>query len=282
MPVERPTWPNGARCAVALTFDNFGESLDVLKFGHAGGALADGVYAPRRGVERILAVLEQHAVPATFFVEGWNARKYAELLREIDERGHEIGAHGWMHETWDKLPLEEERSLIARTTGMLGTLLARPPRGWRSPGGLTTTATLRLLRDAGYAYDSSFGDEDVPYNLAVAPDRAQGEIVELPWTWQLDDAVFYGHGAARISSAQTVLDLWKEEFDAAYAETGYYMLLCHPRFSGRPARAAALDRLIAYLRQHDDVWFARCEEIADHVREASTTPHHAAPETLAE
>ena len=70
MPFERPTWPNGARCAVTLTFDNFGESLDLIKSGHAGGASADGVYAPRRGVERILNVLDRHQIPATFFVEG--------------------------------------------------------------------------------------------------------------------------------------------------------------------------------------------------------------------
>lgn len=282
MPFERMTWPNGARCAVALTFDNFGESLDLLKFGHAGGALADGVYAPRRGVERILDILDRHGIPGTFFVEGWNARKYAYLLRNVAERGHEVGAHGWMHETWDKLEPKQEQALIARTTDALAAVLGRVPRGWRSPGGLTTTATLPLLLDAGYRYDSSFGDEDVPYHMAVTADRPRDAIVELPWTWQLDDAVFYGHNSARISSAETVLGLWKEEFDAAYAMTGFYMPVCHPRFSGRPARAITLDRLVAYIRQHDGVWFARCEEIADHVRGLAITPRYQAPEALPE
>src|SRR5437870_11986367 len=80
MPFERPIWPDGARCAVTLTFDNFGESLDLLRFGHAGGASADGVYAPRRGVARVLDLLERHHIPGTFFIEGWNARKYASLV----------------------------------------------------------------------------------------------------------------------------------------------------------------------------------------------------------
>ena len=73
--------PGGAACAVTLTFDNFGESLDLLRYGHAGGALADGVYAPRRGVERVLDLLDRHRIAGTFFVEGWNARKYGSLLR---------------------------------------------------------------------------------------------------------------------------------------------------------------------------------------------------------
>ena len=74
----RPTWPGNACCAVSLTFDNFGESFDLLRYGHAGGASADGVYAPRRGIERILDLLERHTIPATFFLvvgqfgSGWS------------------------------------------------------------------------------------------------------------------------------------------------------------------------------------------------------------------
>src|SRR5438105_819179 len=125
MSFDRPTWPDGARCAVTLTFDNFGESLDLLRHGHAGGASADGVYAPRRGVARILDLLDRHRIPATFFIEGWNARKYAGLAREIVARGHEVGSHGWMHEPWPELGLEQERDLIHRTTETLAEVLGR-------------------------------------------------------------------------------------------------------------------------------------------------------------
>lgn len=281
-PFQRPVWPGGARCAVALSFDNFGESLDLLRYGHAGGALADGVYAPRRGVERILDVLGRHNVPATFFVEGWNARKYAGLARDVDRLGHEVGAHGWMHETWDKLSPDREVGLVRQTVEALADAIGRAPRGWRSPGGLTTTDTLSIVRQAGFRYDSSFGDEDIPYTLAVAADRPSETIVELPWTWQLDDAVFYAHGGGRIASAASVLELWKEEFDAALAQTGYFMLVCHPRFSGRPARAQALDRLIGYIRQFDGIWFARCEDIAAQVAADPTAPRYSAPEIAAD
>lgn len=278
MPFERPVWPNGARCAVALTFDNFGESLDLLRYGHAGGALADGVYAPRRGVERVLELLDRQRAPATFFVEGWNAGKYAPLAREIAARGHEVAAHGWMHEPWDKLSPERERDLIRRTTETLGGVLGRAPTGWRSPGGLTTTATLALLHDAGYGYDSSFADEDVPYLMQVGADRPGEEIVELPWSWPLDDAVFYAHPGT-IRQPSEVLRLWIEEFDAALALTGYFVLLCHPRFSGRPARVLALERLIEHMQQREGVWFARCDEVAARVRSLPTTPRYPTPET---
>ncbi len=278
MPFERPTWPGGARCAVALTFDNFGESFDLLRYGHAGGASADGVYAPRRGVDRILDLLERYQIPATFFLEGWNVRKYATLAREIAERGHEVAAHGWMHEPWSELAQEVERDLIRRTTVTLAEVTGRPPRGWRSPSGLTTVGTLALIHDAGYVYDSSFGDDDVPYWLGIGIGRAE-EILELPWSWSLDDAPFYAYPGT-IRRPSEVLQLWTEEFDAALALTGCFMLVCHPRFSGRPSRLLALERLIEHMQSQDGIWFARCEEIAEYARGSRTTPHYPAPEMM--
>jgi peptidoglycan/xylan/chitin deacetylase (PgdA/CDA1 family) len=263
---------------VTLTFDNFGESFDLLRYGHAGGANADGVYAPRRGVERVCDLLERRGIPATFFVEGWNARKYAALAREVVARGHELASHGWLHEQWSALAHERERDLIGRTTEALSAAIGAPPRGWRAPSGLTTTSTLRLLREAGYGYDSSMGDDDVPYLLQF---DAGDELAELPWSWPLDDAVYYAHpGTLRRPSE--VAALWMEEFDAAYALTGAFMLVCHPRYSGRPARILALEQLLEHIQSHEGVWFARCDEVAEHIRASAATPRHAAPAVLAD
>lgn len=272
-----PGGPNG-RCAVALTFDNFGESLDLLHHGHAGGALADGVYAPRRGVGRVLDLLDRHRIRGTFFVEGWNARKYASLLKDVAARGHEVGCHGWMHEAWNTLGPDQERDLIWRATETVGEVLGHAPAGWRSPGGLITPRTLGLLHEAGYRYDSSFADEDVPYLMRIDAERSE-EIVELPWSWSLDDAVYYGHPGV-IRRPAEVLQLWIDEFDAARKLTDYFMLVCHPRFSGRPARIEALERLVEHVEAQEGVWFASCQELAEQARLAPTTPRYPAPESF--
>jgi peptidoglycan/xylan/chitin deacetylase (PgdA/CDA1 family) len=279
MVLERPTWPGGARCAVTLTFDNFGEALDLRRYGHAAGASADGVYAPRRGVGRILDMLERHGIKATFFVEGWNARKYAAQLREVADRGHEVGAHGWLHEEWGELKPKKERDLIRRTTEALADALGRPPRGWRSPGGLMTPRTLGFVREAGYLYDSSFADEDVPYLVGVDAARPDDRIVELPWTWALDDAPFYGRSGMMVRPTE-LAGMWMEEFDAAYRLTGCFMVVCHPRFSGRPAHALGLERVVEHVERHEGIWFARCEDVAAHVVDAESTPPYAAPEVV--
>ena len=275
MSLERPLWPNGARCAVMLTFDNFGESFDLLRYGHAGGANADGVYAPRRGVSRILDLLDCYQIPATFFLEGWNVRKYADLAREVVQRGHEVAAHGWMHEAWNTLDKQQEADLIRRTTETIADVIGSPPQGWRSPSGLATTETLDLLHAAGYVYDSSFGDDDVPYLIQTHRDSPH-RIVELPWSWALDDAVYYAHGRTMRRPSE-VAELWAEEFDAAYDQTGYFILVCHPRYSGRPAHVRALERLIEHIRSYDGVWFARCHEVAAVARTWAAAPHYPAP-----
>lgn len=275
MTFQRPEWPNGARCAVALTFDNFGESYDLLRWGHAHGAYADGVYAPRRGVERVLDLLGRHNIPGTFFLEGWNVEKYPELAHDVIAQGHEIGGHGWMHERWNELSHDEEQQLIARTTEAIATVTGAPPAGWRSPGGLATTTMLASLHAAGYSYDSSFSDDDIPYLLQIAPD-SQATVTELPWTWPLDDAPFYAHPGV-IRRPSDVVAMWMEEFDAAYALTGYFMLVCHPRFAGRPARIRALEQLVEYITSHDDIWFATCSQIAEAARSMAGTPRHPAP-----
>jgi len=277
MTFERPQWPDDARCVVTLTFDNFGESFDLLRYGHAGGANADGVYAPRRGVERVLDLLERHDIKATFFLEGWNVRKYAGLAREIVDRGHEIAGHGWMHEQWNELPEDEERDLIARTTEAIEAATGQRPRGWRSPSGLTTTATLRLLHEAGYLYDSSMGDDDIPYLCGTG--EGDGQIIELPWSWPLDDAVYFAHPGA-IRRPNDVIDYWIEEFDAALELTGSFMLVCHPRYIGRPARILAFERLIDYMQSQPGVVFSRCDALAESIKGASWLPRHEAPARL--
>ncbi len=64
-----------------------------------------------------------------------------------------------------------------------------------------------------------------------------------------------------------MVEIWTEEFEAAYAEGGYFNLTCHPRLSGRAARAAALEQFVRSLQDHPGVWFARCEEVAQWCRE---------------
>ena len=277
MTFERPQWSDGTRCVVALTFDNLGESFDLLRYGYAGGALSDGVYSPRRGVQRVLEALGEHGIPATFFVEGWGAKKYPYVIKEIVAHGHEIGAHGWMHEAWNELGPQQEIDLIRQATNAIETVAQVRPVGWRAPSGLATPQMLEAIYDSGYSYDSSFTDEDVPYRLRVSTERME-DMMELPWTWNTDDAAYYAYPGSIVRPSE-VAAAWIAEFNAAYDQTGFFILVCHPRYTGRPSRISALQTLIDHMKACEGMKFARCNEVAQMARSLSSTPCYPAPMT---
>jgi peptidoglycan/xylan/chitin deacetylase (PgdA/CDA1 family) len=264
---------------ILLTFDNLGEAYDLFRFGFAGGASADGVYAVRRGVPRLLEMLARRGLHATFFVEGWGAAKYPGLVREIVAAGHEVGAHGWLHENWDALAPDDERELVARMTDAIGTALGTAPAGFRAPAARISPRTLSHLADAGYRYDSSFLDEDVPYRLAVAAGDTR-TLLELPMNPVLGDTPFYAQPGGLRSPAD-VMNLWWEELSGLAASAGYACITTHPRHSGRPARSQALEGLVERLQSGavGDVRFLRCAEAVDRYAASADTPSYPAPET---
>jgi peptidoglycan/xylan/chitin deacetylase (PgdA/CDA1 family) len=254
-------WPDNARCVVALTVDFDGTANEVGLGQDPVGVRSAGGYSARRGVFRFLEIFEKHGVPVTFFVPGYDAEQNPALVRDIVRAGHEVAAHGYLHERWDVPPAEEER-LLRRTHDILTGVVGRPPVGWRNPGGKKSDRTLAVLRNLGYIYDSSDKDHDRPYP-AVVGGKPCPDMVQLPNNASsLDDYPLYVEGAA---TPEEVLALWQAEFDSLYRDTGYFVLTCHPRAgfgSGTPARARVVDRLIGYIKRFPGVRFVRMADLA--------------------
>lgn len=265
---------------VLLSYDNLGEAYDLLRFGHAGGGVSDGIYANRRGIPRVLEMLARLNLTATFFIEGWSAQQHPGLVAEIVAAGHEVGAHGWLHEEWDGLDLEEERELIKRTTAAIGDAIGRAPVGWRSPWLRTTRHTMALLADEGYRYDSSFMDDDRPYRLQVAPGDARS-LIELPVNPVLNDTPFY-NPPNPIRTPEEAMATWWGELAGLARDAGFAAITAHPRHTGRPARLAAHEDLIRRLLDGElgEVRFLRCDEAAEHYANSEGLPSYPAPAQL--
>jgi peptidoglycan/xylan/chitin deacetylase (PgdA/CDA1 family) len=258
----RPEWPDDARCVVAVSVDFDGASNELGKGIYPAGQYSHGLYSARRGVPRLLRIFERQQIPVTFFVPGRDAELFPDAVRSISAHGHEIGAHGYLHEHWDVGA--EEPELLSRTHAILADLTGAAPIGWRSPSGRKTTHTTRLLRELGYCYDSSEKDYDLPYFPGADP-HGRGGIVILPNnTTSLNDTPYY---RSALRPPSEVFENWKNEFDACYAGVGYFVLTMHPRAgfgSGTPARAAMVERLIEYIKQHERVQFLRLGELAQY------------------
>lgn len=281
-------WPNGMRAAAVLTFDVDGESSVLFDAPDAAGRLSvmsHQAYGPLVGVPRILAILERHGVPATFFVPGFTADRYPEIVQAIVEGGHEIAHHGYLHESVSSLTSEQEEQVLVRGIDSLERAGGQRPVGWRGPMWEVNHRTPALLARHGFRYESSLMDADKPYVLRTAADPSAPTLVEIPVHWGVDDGEQYawlpglweGDG---IASPRKMLEMWTLEFDAVVAAGGCFVPTIHPCFSGRPSRAAAVDELVTRIRATDGVWVATASAVASHIESLGLPSRYHAPITL--
>jgi peptidoglycan/xylan/chitin deacetylase (PgdA/CDA1 family) len=263
------TWKNGARCAVALSFDSDHETNELRDGGESIGRLSWGQYGNRRGVPRILETLKAADVPATFFVPAVAALLHPDEQKRVIAEGHEIGLHGWIHEVNTQVPPDKERELHLRAADTLEKITGVRAVGMRTPSWDFSAVTLEIERELGLLYDSSLMADDDPYEL-VENGEPTG-MVELPVEWIRDDAVYFNMNRFTAHRPYTpppaVLDIFKREFDRAYQEGGLFLLTMHPHVSGYRSRIFILEELIQHIKQHDDVWFGTHADIARFAKE---------------
>ena len=111
-----------------------------------------------RNTDRILALFDARQVRATFFMLGWLAERYPQLVRRIVAGGHEIANHGYAHVRVTQQQPDEFRSDVSRTKKLLEDITGGPVRGYRAASysiGAKNLWALDILREAGHDYSSS-------------------------------------------------------------------------------------------------------------------------------
>ena len=267
---EGIVWPNGARLAVMLTFDFDAETLQISRFqGNVGfGDRSRGEYGPNEGLKRCLDVLARRDVKGTFFVPGYVADHYPDKVREIIAGGHEIGYHGYLHETELGIPREQEERIMERGEQALLALTGKKPVGYRAPGSIMQLYSPDLIYERGYLYSSTMKTCDWAY--CYEKDGRTLPMVELPTDYCLDDHSYYFYTLCvprhrNLFNNRVVREIWQDEFDGLAAEGDKIMCLkLHPQLIGRASRAQMLEELIAYM-QENGAWIATCEEVARYV-----------------
>ncbi len=111
-----------------------------------------------RNTDRILNILKQHYTKATFFILGWVAERFPDIVRKIDEEGHEIATHGYSHSLLPSLSPEEFEDDLAMSIEVLSRHTTQDIIGFRAPSFTITKKTLwalETLKKYGIKYDSS-------------------------------------------------------------------------------------------------------------------------------
>ncbi len=264
-------WPNGAKVAVSISFDFDTEPVWLGFQGNQSPSyMSRGEYGARRGLPRVLDLLDTHGIPGTFFIPAASMVLHPEATKTILERPqHEIGFHSYIHENPLSLTEDQERQVYKNAMDIFMQTVGKQPVGFRSAAWDLTPATIKIVKEMGFLYDSSMMADDRPYSLVA--DGEDSGLIELPVEWILDDWPYFqlswtSHHVG-LRTADEVYSIWASEFDGAYAEGTTFILVTHPQVIGHRYRMQMLDRLITYIKGKPDVWFATHEQIARYVQE---------------
>lgn len=252
-------WPDNGKVAVLLSFDVDNETVWLRNGDTSIGGLSQGEYGSRVALGRVLELLDEYQLPASFFGPAVSFSLAPQMIDNIQASGrHEIGIHGWIHERNNQLPRDEEDRLLRQALERMTQLIGKRPVGYRAPSWNFSDNTLELLLDLGFLYDSSLMADDRPYEI-VANGKPTG-LVELPVQWILDDAPLFNPLGDRYASPREVLQVYKDEFDVAYQEGSTFVLTMHPHYIGHRSRIVILRELIEYISGHPRVWFGTHEQ----------------------
>lgn len=267
-PSTDDTWLGGAAAAMVLSFDVDAESCvlaEGTQYGSHLGALSHQQFGPRVGVPRILDVLDEYDVRATFFVPGRSADDWPDIVTTIVERGHEVAAHSHAHRLLSAMTASEEVEDLERSLVSLQRL-GIVPLGHRSPMGSPSERTVRLLVEHGFLYESTRMDDDRPYRISLDV----GDLVELPISWIGDDFPHYAflpdpRLGQSLDPPRIALEVWASELSAMRRYGALFILVNHPFLIGRPSRLEVLRQLIELALDFGDVRIATALDLARRV-----------------
>lgn len=258
------SWPDGKRIAIALTvmYETWSEGTAPtysvqathLKPGtvdHAGKAWT--TYGGRVGVWRILETLDRWQMPATFFTNARCAEIYPHSVKEIVNRGHELGGHAYTQD--DLLAYqtpEQQGETIDRCLGILESVGGKRPTGWLSPVLAFTPETVPLLAEAGLNWHADVTFHDLPHRI----ETPSGYMAAVPNSDFTDNRVLK-------ANPQDLVDVYTNTFDYLYEHEPMSLLAMtlHCQFGGRPMVIAAFEQIMRHITAHEGVWLARHSEL---------------------
>lgn len=261
-------WPDKKRIALCLSFDIDAETLWLTRNDINAKHLVHlsrGLYATKQALPRILNMLDEEQLKATFFTTAYTAEIHPEIIKYIADQGHEIGYHGYMHEVKDTY--DEENALMDKVDNIIRSLTGKRSVGVRMPDGIIHDFHKQLWLDRGIIYSSNWRNNDGPFLLEI--DGKEIPIVELPKDGIVDDTSYNMYTLQHpehyyLRSGREMVQIWKDELDGLADEGRMLNFVMHPQFIGRPGYLRALRDFIHYAKENG-AWIATDEQVAKHV-----------------
>jgi putative urate catabolism protein len=274
-------WPGAARIAVqfVVNYEEGGENCVLHKDQASekflseivGAAAYEGVrhpsmesiyeYGSRAGVWRLLRIFDARDLPCTVFAVGMAMERNPDAMIAYHEAGHEIASHGYRWIDYQFIDEAIERDHIQKAIAVHDELLGERPAGFYQ--GRTSPQSRKLcIEEGGFLYDADSYSDDLPY---WDTSFSRPHLV-VPYTLDTNDMRFATPQG--FNTGEQFFTYLKDAFDVLYVEGAAVPKMLsvglHCRISGRPARAAALERFLDYIQKHENVWICRRIDIAQH------------------
>lgn len=267
--IDRPAlaWPNGARVAfyVGLNLEHFELDKPSTSIWEGTAHLVPDPlnygwrdYGVRVGLWRIVEILDKHGIRPSVLLNSDVAEHYPQIIDAGLRRDWAWLAHGKTNSRLNaNMTADEERQVLANVVATIERATGRRPKGWMGPGLTETFETPSILRELGLSYVLDWTADDQPFALRVPG------LISVPYSVEMNDLNLFGvKGFTGDEFYQAVVD----QFDQLYADSassGRVMALAlHPFVAGQAFRAKHLDRALAYIASHDDVWLTTSDDIA--------------------
>jgi peptidoglycan/xylan/chitin deacetylase (PgdA/CDA1 family) len=281
------------KCSFGVDIDSVAGWIGSYGGGDSPSDIQRGVFATEVGIPRLLRLFKKYGMTNTFFIPGHSLESFPKEMDMIVAAGHEIGAHGYLHENPIAMTLQQEEDVLAKSIELIEALSGKKPRGYVAPWWEMSENTAALLQKYGFSYDHSQGYRDFQPFYARVGDRwntidytqpasswmkpmihgDEIDLVDIGANWYVDDlppmmfmkAAPNSHGFV---SPRDIEDMWREQFDWVYREMDYaaFCFTIHPDVAGRPQVLMMLERLIDHINTHSGIEWQPFETIADDFR----------------
>ena len=269
-------WPDGANIAVVfnMSWETWPKQLGTpsndqktservpphAKYQRGMRWIYEHAFAETGGMQRYLDVWERYGIKGSFYADGHTVSLFPQLAREIQARGHEYIVQGWDHSyLWSMTVKEQEESIDStiREFKKLGLKYT----GYSSPGGHLTSESVGIVAKRNFKYICGMRNAEVPFIINHRKKKLVGQT-----SYEVSDFSSY---SSADQSPRDVLDMWRDYFDAMYAEgqRGYPKMLAygtHP-ILGYGHRTWPLEEVLRYIQSKPKVWFTTRGEITKYM-----------------
>jgi allantoinase len=277
-----PKWPGGARLAVQIVMnyeegseysipdgDGFSETyLSEVPGAGLGPGKRDLIvesiyeYGSRAGFWRLMRIFAERKLQVTVFGAALALERNPQAARAIAEAGFDVCAHGYRWVGFHNMNKAQERREMRKAVASIERTTGERPYGWYCRYAPSENTRRLVVKEGGFLYDSDAYNDDLPYWTKV-DDKAH---LVIPYTLDVNDMKF--SVAPGFTSPSGYFEYMRDAFDVLYREGAAHPKMMsiglHTRLAGRPGRAAALERFLDYVLEHNDVWICRRIDIARH------------------